>query len=629
MEAHTNTPELPPAPPAPVQATPAPQPSAQPEAAAGFDPIRFQQEHRIHVLGGSYIGQGDDMFLTVHPQEMKPENQPALRARMQRIFTHQEPMWFTAPGRLAMVASLSELIPLSTEAEGAKLSEMIQHFIKKTSTGKDPDVAEHDEKSAAPFAAFVKRLQEDKPLKPDQIEAVKNGIGLYLLLEKAVEGKHAGGLAALAGNLAMQPHNAEKLFAVMQPYTGFDITAIRQAAQSGGLAAAGKALGVDDAYTQDVIRLVNHLPEHKFAANAVENWKIGRQQPGMANAGTHEKIMAGVGPRIEQKLKTLQGLFKNRTEVSPEIAAMEQEIAGRMRQLLPPAVAEAYFRKGGDIIYSPKSSLSNGPGILFGLNRHTKAHRDDVLGIDHIFVSGGFGPEKSQDTLVHEFTHTLYPNYLTETDIARVDALTLSDRQRLQALREIVNKWEISTSPEEKAALEQQVESGFAVGGKPWSQMRGAATMQSLYTLVNEAWNNLTSESSKLTLSGYSEPESRMAEINSRYAGMRFVGHNNEPDLLRFVVPGLTEAYDQIYLPHIERALADLRIRQMPQATVEKAKQSSIVVPNPAPHAHSQQIRTLSTPPAPEQPTPQIDARSVALHPPVNAVQAATNVQLQ
>jgi hypothetical protein len=580
-------------------------------APAPFDPTRFQHEHRIMVLGDAYVGQGDETFLTVHPQELKAENQPALRAKLQKVFTHQEPMWFTAPGRLSIVASLSDLIPLSAEAEGARLSDMIQHYIKKTTTGKDPDAAAHDEKSAAPFAAFVKLLQEDKPLKPDQIEALKNGIGMYLLLEKAVEGKHDQGLNGLAGPLAAQPHNADMLFAKLQTYTGLDGAAIRKVAQEGGLAAVGKALGVDEAYVQDITRLVNHLPDHKFAANAVENWKIGRTQPGMAHAGVHEQIMAGIAPRIEQKIRALQGYFHGKTEVSPDIEKIEQDIAGRLR-LLPPAVTEAFFRKGGDIVYSPAGSL-NGGGLL-GLNRHSKAHADDVLGIDHIYVSGGTGPDKSQDTLVHEITHTVYPNYLTPTDIARTDALALSDRQRLTQLREVVGQWMRAATPEEKAALEQQVETQFAVSGKPWSKIRGNADMNSLYTLVNEAWNNLNAESPKLTLSGYSEPEKRMAEVNSRYAGMRFVRYREQPELLNFVVPGLTEAYDQVYLPHVERALTDLRLRQEPPAKAPAASAATATQSAPS------QVRTLATP---EAPSVHVHAQDAVLHPPVHPVQQA------
>ncbi|MBY0355004.1 MAG: hypothetical protein K2Q12_04655, partial [Rickettsiales bacterium] len=362
------------------------------------------------------------------------------------------------------------------------------------------------------------------------------------------------------------------------------------------------ALGVEDAYIKEVLQLVKQLPDRKFSANAIENWKFGRLQPGMQNAGVHEKIEAGLMPRIHAKINGLIGFFKNQSIDLPAIGELEKEIAGRL-QLLPPNVLEAYFRRGGMVIYNPASSL-NGRGLL-GLNQHTKAHPDDVLGMDLVFVSGGTGADKSQGTLVHEITHTLYPNYLTETDIARTDALALSDKQRLEKLHTLLGQWIKSDKPEEKAALEAQVETGFAVAGVPWSKIRGNADMHSLYTLVNEAWANLTAESPKLILSGYSEPEKRMAEVNSRYADLRFVRYREQPDLLHFVVPGLTESYEQIYLPHIERALSDLRVRQTPKTPLEAAKTSSIVVPN------AQATRTLEVGET-QSPSMTIDTQGVA-----------------
>lgn len=616
----------PPAAPAPVTeavATTTPAPA--------FDPIKFQEAHRVHISGASYLGKGDDAFLIVHPEELKPESLAALRGKMARLYTHQEPIWFTQPGRLAIISSLAELIPLSSEAEGAKLSETIQHYIQKTVSGKDPQVSEKQDKEASPFAAYIKSLKEDTPLKPDQIESVKNGIGMYLLLEEAVKAKHPQGLAGLAGGLTMNAHQADMLFAKLLPATGLNGPSIIEAARTGGLVAAGKAMGVKDDYIQEVVALVNHLPEHKFSSNAVENWKIGRLQPGMALAGVHEKIMKGVGPRIEHKINALKAMFHNRFEVSAETKKMEEEIAGRLR-VLPPAVTEAFFRRGGEIVYNPAPSLNNGG--LHGLYTHSRAHPDDLLGIDQVFIAGGQGADSSQRTGVHELTHVLYPNYLTQEAIARTDALALSDRQRLNRLHEITGKWIAAKTPEEKAQLEQQVETEFAVDAKPFSALRGQADMNSLYTMVEEAWRNLSTESPKLILSGYSDAEKRMAEINSRYAELRFVRLREQPDLLRFIVPGLTEAYEQVYLPHVERAVADLRLRQASPA---------------APHAHQGMTPQTSgaqnagapTPPAPPTPaneevqtttqeaapSPQIETPSAMLHPTVlSPVQQAAHL---
>lgn len=567
------------------------------------------------------------MYLLAHPGDLKPENIQGLRQRLAESFTHREPQWFSTAGRVNLVSSLSELFPLSADAEGAKFAETIKDYVKKMAKGNDPASEEQADKEAHPFAAKIQRMLEDKPLKQDENETLKNGIGLYLLLDKALEGMTPPGLAAQAGGLVNQAHSADMLFAKLQPVSNIDGNALKKAAREGGLAGAGRALGLQEAYVQDVIKLVSHLPEHKFSSNAIENWKIGREQPGMAHAGIHEKIMAGVAPRIEQKIRQLQGFFHNRTEVDSQIARHEGIIADGLR-LLPPAVTEAFFRKGGSVSFSLQPTL-NGRG-LHGLNIRSHEHTDDVVGFNHVAVAAGQGADSMLRTLVHEVTHTIHPNYLSETDIARTDALAVSDRQRLTQLNETMQQWRLAKTPEEKAAIEQKVETQFAVEGRPWSKMRGAADFNTLAIMVDEAWRNLNSESPKLILSGYSEPEKRMAEVNSRYAELRFVRYREMPDALKFVVPGLTEAYDQVYLPHVERAVSDMRIRQMPKTTVASAQQSSIVVPN----AHTQHVRpamTTSTAANPESegvPSNSILTANMAVNPTVRpAPQTSQSLQ--
>jgi hypothetical protein len=591
-------------------------------ATSSFDPLLFQKHRRIHVVGGSFFGQNDEMLMIVHPGDLKQENLMNTRRMLASVMTHREPQWFSVAGRVNLVASLAELFPLSRDAEGVKLAEAIKDYVHNVARSPESHTQELAQKQSHPFASKIQRMLEDKPLRADEIESLKNGIGLYLLLDKALENHTPPGLMAQAGNVAAQAHSADLLFAKLQPVANIDGAAVKKAASEGGLAAVGQVLGLEEAYTRDVMALVNHLPEHKFAANAIENWKAGRTQPGMGNAGIHEKIMAGIGPRVEQKLRQLQGFFHRRTEVTPEIERHEKLIANGLC-LLPPTVSEGFYRKGGTISFSLQPTL-NGKG-LHGLNIRSHSHPDDVIGFNHVAVAAGQGADSMMRTLVHEITHTIYPNYLTQTDIARTDALTQSDRQRLNQLKVIMDQWRSAETPEVKAAIEQQIESGFAVEGKPWSKVKGAADLQTLAILVDEAWRNLNTESPKLVLSGYSEPEKRMAEVNSRYAELRFVRFREQPELLKFVVPGLTEVYDQVYLPHVERAVADMRLRQAPppQATVATVPQSATQVQGPSASTPTQPqtIRTISAPQpqqtvaAPEAPANSILTAHAALQP--------------
>lgn len=531
---------------------------------APFDPRKFIENNRIHVEHGSLI-QPSDPLLPLHPRELAPENEDRLRAKITRAYTTKGYSFFDNDQRAAISAALGGMIPLSASTKEEVLSKGIANWIKEMQTGQDPESAKQAAKAAEPFKAVIERYLDKPEKNPAAAEFSRNAVGMYLMMEEALSER---GFRGSISQFATGVTNAEGLVAKLSNYLGYETQEFIDTARTKGLDGVGTLLGLDDTYVRDVKKLGAYLEDHKFSVNAVMNWKVGRTLPGMKNAGLSEQMGAGTKARVNAKVISARIAVGHQYEVPEPILKTEQQIAG-MLKFLPPELTETLFRLGAEIAYTPEQTVKPiAPDIpVYGFHRRVVEHSDDVAGIYQIFISGKHDAEEGVRVLVHEAHHLLIPGQFRPQEVAMLDGLAAHDMLRLKALKELMDTWMAGDDVTKAQVVETLNRPEFSVGDKSFSQSIGQAEMLTFYHQVQHAHDRLQVDSEFYHKSGYDSPESRFQEINSRYAELRYVRDREHPDMLAFMAPGLTVAYEQIYLPHVNEQLQELRARDALQGT--------------------------------------------------------------
>lgn len=528
------------------------------DPAYAFDTNHFIRDNRIHIEHGSLILPSDPL-LPIHPRELAPENEAKLREKIKHAYTIDGYSFFDDPQRAAVAAALSGLIPLSTATKEALVGKQLTAWVKELVSGADPERAKEAEKEADPFKAVMKQYLEKPEENPAVIEFSKNAVGMVLVLGEALNRRgYRGSVAQFIHGVG----NAEGLVAKLSEYLGYDTHRFMEAARTGGVNGIGELLGVDEGFLREVNTLNDYLSDHKFSVNAVMNWQIGRQMPGMKSAGIAEKIEAGAEARISAKVMASRVAVQHCYEVPPPIRQTEQTIAG-MLKFLPPELAETLYLLGTEIAFTPERDLTPIAQDIpaYGFHRRITRNRDDLGGIYHIFISGKHDAEEALRVLVHEAHHLMLPNLYSAQEVQLVDGLAAHDMLRLKALKEQMDQWMAGDDTVKAQVVATLNRPEFAIGDAPFSQMIGQAEMLTFYHQVQHAYQRLQIDSEFYHRSGYDSPESRFQEINSRYAELRYVRDRETPEMLQFIVPGLTVAYEGIYLPHIHEQLQDLRLR--------------------------------------------------------------------
>ena len=546
-----------------------------------FDVNAFLQNHQLHVQKGSLIDPKDPL-LVVHRDDVRPENEPALRAKIHNAYTMDYPSLFSDSNKSPIIEKLASLVPLDIKTKEAVVARQMVDILEQQRTGVDPKAARALDDVSKPFAAVIREYHEDDKdlkLRPDVVEQAKNGIGLYLVLEEALR---ARGYKEEPYQLDERSQTADALLVRMGRHLGVDVPKIKESAALGGVDGVGRLLGVSDDYLSSVHRLTNHLADHHFSANATQSWKVGGMADGMQMAGVQERIDAGLRMREQAKLQELQQNPQSLGVDTPYVRDSEQLVLAAMRAL-PPALAESLYRIGTDVVYTPELTVDAvSPGMqAYGFHRRVTHNPDDVQGVQQIFVAGKHDMEEFKRVVVHEAHHLVFPNQFSEPLIQAVDGLTKADKERLGKLRDVMNAWHKGDEPTRQQAWQRLNSEEFAVNGKPLAQALGGASLDTFHNMVEHAHERLQIESDTYHKGGYSSPQSRFQEINSRYAELRYVRLKDNPEMLQFIVPNTTAIYEQIYMPHVEKQLQALRSRDAAKGQ-GAANDMSVMKPNVA-----------------------------------------------
>lgn len=526
---------------------------------ADVSPQQFVQKNRIHIRNGSVFV---DPYLVIHPRELDPKNEAALRQKLRLTYGINNPSFFEAPERNAIAVNLGQLIPVSLSAERSKLMDAVQQFNTQVDAGGDPQVAQKIKDKHAPFAAIVRSTIENPKTDPVGMEVLANGLGMYLLFrEKLTQQKFYGRLTDYVERSA----TADQVLSDLADELGVTPLQVREAAAKGGLEGVGKLLGIEPAYVADVKKLTTYAATHEFGYNLVEHWHLGRQLLGIG-APLEQKIATGMEARINAKITEYRGRVRGFYDVPEPIQAEEKRVAQAL-ELVEPIQRALMDKLGYEICYSPEMTaddiaLHRG---IYGLHRKAANDQRDIAGTYRIYFAGKGDLKGSMRTLVHEITHNLWPEQFSASEVQQIDALAESDRVRFEKLKRVMDekfpefekllKAYQAGNDAEKAAVAAKAAEYFAPYGVRMDEglLPYVRDAHDFKYLVQYAHETLSVEGSRYQRSGYASVPEQFREVLSRFAELKQVELRGEPQLLHFLAPGLDQIYEAHYLPHLER----------------------------------------------------------------------------
>lgn len=537
--------------------------SANGHVADGSDGMDFVRANRIHVEHGSLFV---DPYLVVHPRELDPKNEAPLREKLKLTYSINNPSFYEEPERVATALNLGQLVPVSLGAKRSKLLDEVKKFNGQVDSGADAGLVQQAGDKRAPFNAIVRDTLENPEVDPVGIELLKNGLSIYLLLREKLTQNHF--LKPLT-DYVERSNTPDQVLHDLADNIGVTPQQVREAALKGGVEGVGQLLGLDPKYVADVKQLSEYAANHDFGYNLVEHWHLGRQLDGI-DAPLAKKLQTGMDARIDAKIAEYRGRVRHYYDAPEPIKAEEERIARDDMSVLEPIQRKLMFALGYEICHTPENtadSIAFHKGV-YGLHRKAANDLSDIDGTYRIYY-GGHGTRKgSVGTLAHEVAHNFWPNYFTKQDVAAIDKLANDDAERFSKLQRLMDKdfdafekllgaYQAGNAEEKKAVLatanEQLAEYGITFDGLfPY-----LVDAKSFRFMVWDAGDVLHVEGGRYNRSGYDTPQERFREVVSRFAEMRQVSHRDQPAVLKFIAPGLTQVWEQHYIPHLERVYQD------------------------------------------------------------------------
>ncbi len=487
----------------------------------------------------------------IHPDDLKPAREGQLWQRLESAFSVEYPTYHANPMRNNIVTNLYDLIAvdpgLSTEI---------------------PNIPGRQEHPSNPYQYPLTHLVNGEPfpplLSPAESAKLKEATASYLILEFALADRGypellANTMNALARRGVTKP-SAEHIFHELRDALGVNSIDLIRALDSGGADGLAQTVGMSGERLNSIYRLSDYISTRGFPLNDVINWEYGQRNPAMWGAPVGQIIEQGKQMRIDDTIQS----YRNAVEAHPIFPDQRKNEALVVAALdnVPPLLSELFFEEGGQIIFTQENDLRNvlGGGYL-GLHLSYESPRNSMHAIRQVYLSQDLGLPKNTGTLVHELHHLFYPRgYISPQEAMHGDTLLESDEQRILKLKELVETFQTGTPQQQASAIATLDSPAMAAHGLRFSNILESVSMETFIGAVNEAYHFLQMESPSYgSIPTYHDPFSRFNEIIPRYAEKRYVVHRDHPEILDFIAPGITEMYQDIYLPHLQRRLDHIR----------------------------------------------------------------------
>lgn len=616
--------------PAPAVLAPRHAPASTGHAEPGAEGMDFVRANRIHVEHGSLFV---DPYLVIHPRELDPKNEAPLRQKMQLTYSINNPSFYEAPERVAIALNLGQLVPVSLGAKRSKLLDEVKKFNGQVDSGADAGLVQQAGDKRAPFNAIVRDTLENPEVDPVGLELLKNGLSIYLLLREKLTQNH---YLNTISEYVQRSNTPDQVLNDLADKTGVTPQQIREAALQGGLEGVGQLLGLDPKYVADVKNLSEYAAQHDFGYNLVEHWHLGRQLKGI-EAPLQEKLATGMEARITAKIGEYRARVRHYYDVPEPIQQEEERIARDDMSVLEPIQRKLMFALGYEICHTPENTadaIAFHKGV-YGLHRKAANDLSDIDGTYRIYYGGHGSREKAVGTLAHEVAHNFWPNYFDAAQVREIDQLAGSDANRFTQLQKLMDtdfeKFETlfhayqAGNPQEKAAVLAATNEQFAQYGITFDQLFPyMVDAKSFRFMVWDACDVLHVEGGRYNRSGYDTPQERFREVISRFAEMRQVSHRDNPGVMRFLAPGLTQVWEEHYIPHLERVYQDVVTHRANHAGVGAAPASMADVALNTAHDEQPKVKETVKPAgtsvgvnadSSDAPRHQVLANTVALNP--------------
>ncbi|MBN8543969.1 MAG: hypothetical protein J0M34_06875 [Alphaproteobacteria bacterium] len=538
-----------------------------PPDARQFDVQKMAQHHHIHVEHGSLFV---DPYLVIHPRELDPANEEALKRKLRLTYSINDPSFFESAKRLPVALNMGQLIPVSLAAKRSKLQNAIKQFNDEASgNGLDQQLARDAHDRNHPMAAIVRDTLQEPHVDPVGLEMLKNSLAMYMLCREQLTRR---GYYGKLTDYIKRTNSPEQVLSDLQEELGVTPSQIQDAALNGGIDGVGRLMGLDANYIAEVKRLSDVSAQSDFSYNLVEHWHIGRQVLS-ADASFEQKLSSGLEARINAKIKEYRSQVRHHYDVPEPIRKEENRIAQALK-LVHPTQAALMFELGYELCYSPEMTadkIAFHPGI-YGLHRKSANDLRDIQGTYRIYFSGKGDLKGSMRTLVHEVTHNLWPDYLTEKEVRAIDTLAAADRDRFRNLSRLMDEKFDSFAkyvhayhagnPQEKQAVLTSMNEHFALYNVRFDRI--LPTLKDPYELMfmtKHAADRLHVEGEMYNKSGYDTPQERFREVLSRFSELKLVELRDNQPLLEFIAPGLNKVFNDYYIPHLERVRSDIYSR--------------------------------------------------------------------
>lgn len=556
-----------------------------------FDVSAFRADNRIHVEDGSHFT--DDQFVVIHPNELKPENEQRLTAKLLKHYTIPYPHFLGFFPRVQVALSLADSIPVSTQAKEQSLAkEQLDLYLEKQ-TGIDPAFAKDQATRNAPFDALIRAHIEKEESDPVGVEVMKNATALYLMMNEALRingyPNEAASYVPLATPDAMLENLGEKL--------GFSAKHFHDIASAKGLSGIGELLQLDEQTLLQIHDVTELASANEFSNNMITNWTIGHAMDGANDKPVEEVMVGGLMMRVANRIHALREQAQGRFDVPTKAIHDEDRMVAALRKL-PPEVAELLFVNGTEFAYTPAPSIQNidrrAPGAL-AFHSFAPFEHGSKYGVRQIFVAARGNQAEFDAVLTHEAHHVLYPMRFSVAERQTIDGLIAQQTDRLNGERglfALTQAWDQAETQAQKDAVLAEIEEKFVPKGQTLASLLGDKSMDTFVRDVDDAARNLDPNGDMLT-KYYPNPESRTAELISRYAELKYVRMADHPQMLDLIAPHMGQVYDDYFLPHVREQLAELKEEQ--NKLPEFLQNAGYPADNPLPNMQVDAPKEIST----------------------------------
>lgn len=544
-------------------------PSAANASIPGIHTDDWIAANRIQVRDGSLFL---SPTLVIHPRELRPENEAALRQKLDLTYRIDSPSFYEDDARVPVALSLAQLLPVSPDARRSQLMGAITKFNQDVANGTDSQLGQQLVDRRQPFAAIVRGMVQDPGKDPVGRETLTNGLAVYLLIREKLTRE---GFKDKLINYVTRKATPEQVLHDLAPKVGVTAVQLREAGLRGGVEAIGAALGLDAGTIAQTRAIAQDAAAHGFSLNRIENWNIGRQLAGAA-APVDTQLATGRAARIEKTIDEARVKTRGATDVPAAIQREEQRIADALA-LTEPVQRALMFKLGYEICYSPEVTADDVAFYkgIYGLHRKCASNPNDVEGTYRVYFSGHGDLKGSMRTLVHEIAHNLWPQQFSASDVAQIDALAASDHLHIATLKQVVdqdfpqfealfNAYRNGDAAQKTAVIQAANQRYAAFGLQADALFPYLKDAHEFQFAVAHASDVLSVEGARYDMSGYHAPDVRFREVISRFAELKQVEYRGNPQLLQAIAPGLNQVWEQHYLPHLERMYQAVATPQPP-----------------------------------------------------------------